>query len=522
MDRSRMQMDWLRYWTLQRPDQKSTAAPAPARGTYRRAAEARPRRGRRARPRPRPPVRGACESVRMPESAAEVHARVAAAAGEDGRLPTPALAGWDIFPWEVVDGALVPKVLPAPAPEEPRAGETDARPCPTCTRDTASDIWENDRWVVTRLPQPTGLPMVLFLQTKEHLDFTDLDDEMAAEYGRLTIWLTRIMSHLPEIGRVHVNRGGTARRTSTSGSWRAARPHRRAGLLRRGVGRDPAAHARGRVERTLPRSPPSGQPRRAAPCSEPPGSAPGSASRADRHPDRLECAVEGVARCAALAHVDGLDPGRPRPGAAPLDEGVDRVRVTLEVAGHRSVRLVADPAGHAEPAGLGLAYARNDTPWTRPRTITSTDLRIAPLCTRRRLGGVGNSGEVSEQPATAARAGDGRRTSRTPAAGGSWASRWSSASWRCSTSRSSTSRCPRSARAGHLARDRAVGGLGLRAGLRPHAGHRRPARRRLRPAPDDADRAGRLHRLQRRRRPGARRRLGDRGPAACRAARPGC
>lgn len=144
----------------------------------------------------------------MPESAAEVHARVATAADQDGRLPTPALAGWDIFPWEVVDGALVPKVLPAPAPEEPRAGETDARPCPTCTRDTATDIWENGRWVVTRLPQPTGLPMVLFLQTKEHLDFTDLDDEMAAEYGRLTIWLTRIMSHLPEIGRVHVNRWG--------------------------------------------------------------------------------------------------------------------------------------------------------------------------------------------------------------------------------------------------------------------------------------------------------------------------
>lgn len=35
MDRSRMQMDWLRYWTLQRPDQKSTAAPAPARGSDR-------------------------------------------------------------------------------------------------------------------------------------------------------------------------------------------------------------------------------------------------------------------------------------------------------------------------------------------------------------------------------------------------------------------------------------------------------------------------------------------------------
>ena len=144
----------------------------------------------------------------MPESAAEVHARVAAAAGPDGRLPTPSLVAWDAFPWEVVDGALVPKVLRPPAEEEPRAGETDAKPCPTCSRDTATDIWENDRWVVTRPARPTGLPVVLFLQTKEHLDFTDLDDEMAAEYGRLTVWLTRIMSHLPEVGRVHASRWG--------------------------------------------------------------------------------------------------------------------------------------------------------------------------------------------------------------------------------------------------------------------------------------------------------------------------
>ena len=144
----------------------------------------------------------------MPESAAEVHARVAAAAGEDGRLPTPAVVGWESFPWEVVDGALVPKVLRAPGDEAPRAGEVDAEQCPTCRRDPARDVWENERWIVTRLPEPTGLPVVLFLQTKEHLDFTDLGDEMAAEYGRLTIWLTRIMSHLPEIGRVHVNRWG--------------------------------------------------------------------------------------------------------------------------------------------------------------------------------------------------------------------------------------------------------------------------------------------------------------------------
>jgi hypothetical protein len=167
----------------------------------------------------------------MPESAEEVHARVVAAVGEDGRLPAPPLADWDIFPWEVLDGAIVPKVLPPPADEEARAGES-GKPCPTCSRDPALDIWENERWIVTSMKQPTGLPLALFLQTKEHLDFTDMDDGLAAEYGRITVWLTRIMSHLPNIGRVHVNKWGdggahlhvwflarTARLTGVLGSY---------------------------------------------------------------------------------------------------------------------------------------------------------------------------------------------------------------------------------------------------------------------------------------------------------------
>ncbi len=34
MNQSRMQMDWLRYWTLRKPDTRSTAAPATTLGTY--------------------------------------------------------------------------------------------------------------------------------------------------------------------------------------------------------------------------------------------------------------------------------------------------------------------------------------------------------------------------------------------------------------------------------------------------------------------------------------------------------
>lgn len=35
MNQSRMQMDWLRYWSLRKPNTKSTKAPAPTLGTYR-------------------------------------------------------------------------------------------------------------------------------------------------------------------------------------------------------------------------------------------------------------------------------------------------------------------------------------------------------------------------------------------------------------------------------------------------------------------------------------------------------
>lgn len=163
----------------------------------------------------------------MPESAEEVYARIVAAAGEGGRLPTPSLVDWDVFPWEVVDGALAPKVLPQPAAEEPRAGE-GGKPCPTCERDPGLDIWENGRWVVTRMAQPTGLPIVLFLQSKEHQDFSEMDDETASEYGRITVWLSRIMCNMANIGRVHVSRWGDG--SSHLHVWFMARTERQAGV----------------------------------------------------------------------------------------------------------------------------------------------------------------------------------------------------------------------------------------------------------------------------------------------------
>lgn len=140
----------------------------------------------------------------MPESADEVYARVVAAA-EAGRLPMPDFPSWATFPWAVQDGEIVPAMPDAPADEEPRGGEGD-RPCPACG-DVDGVIWENDDWRVKHLGQ-TGLPLVLLLETQEHIDFNELSDDLAGEFGRISVRLARIIEGLPNIARTHVYRVG--------------------------------------------------------------------------------------------------------------------------------------------------------------------------------------------------------------------------------------------------------------------------------------------------------------------------
>ncbi len=140
----------------------------------------------------------------------EVYALVVEQVGEGGRLPMPPVATWDIFPWEQVGDAWQPKVVQPPLDAEPpRWGESDDKPCECAGgAEHRNQIWRNERWVVTSRDAPSGLPLMLFLHSREHLDLTDLDDEMAAEYGRIQVWLHRIMSNLQHIGRVHVCKWG--------------------------------------------------------------------------------------------------------------------------------------------------------------------------------------------------------------------------------------------------------------------------------------------------------------------------
>lgn len=145
----------------------------------------------------------------MPESAEDVYARVVATVGEGGRLPAPPSLEWEIFPWEAVDGALQPKVLQPPSDDPQRSGESPDRPCWACDGFPPERVvWEDETWVLTHAGAPSGLPVVLTLHPREHLDLGELDDELASQLGRISNRLVRIIEHLPNIGRVHVNRWG--------------------------------------------------------------------------------------------------------------------------------------------------------------------------------------------------------------------------------------------------------------------------------------------------------------------------
>lgn len=161
----------------------------------------------------------------MAESPESLYARVVADVGSGGRLPVTPASTWDVFPWEVAEGRLVTKVLAPPlAEEKPREGDPGGTACSTCAGDRDDRlIWADDAWTLRAMPRG-GLPLVLMLEPREHLDYTDLDEDQAAELGRLSVRVTRIMEAVPHVGRVHVQRIGDGARHLHV--WLIARPAR--------------------------------------------------------------------------------------------------------------------------------------------------------------------------------------------------------------------------------------------------------------------------------------------------------
>lgn len=134
--------------------------------------------------------------------------------------PIPDFTQWPSFPFE---GDLRVKRLDAPVPVEPlRKGEGD-RECTACAAPDEAYIWVGERWRVRAMDRPTGLPMVLILESRSHLDLGDLPNLLAAELGVMTVRLERAIRSLDGVARVHVNRWGDG--SSHLHLWFLARPY---------------------------------------------------------------------------------------------------------------------------------------------------------------------------------------------------------------------------------------------------------------------------------------------------------
>src|SRR4051794_511416 len=130
----------------------------------------------------------------------QFHAHATTAADAEGRLPLPEMSGWEIFPFERDMLRTVP--LMPPGPEAPRRGEDPAE-CSTCAgRDVG--IWMDGHWRMERV-QGVGIPLLLVLYPRAHLDLADLPDQRAHELGVLTVHVARAVEALPHVARAHVS-----------------------------------------------------------------------------------------------------------------------------------------------------------------------------------------------------------------------------------------------------------------------------------------------------------------------------
>jgi hypothetical protein len=131
----------------------------------------------------------------------------------------PSFTSWPTFPFE---GDLHVKKLDDPVAEEPPRHGEDPAECRACQAPDEAYIGVSERWRVRSLDRPTGLPMVVILESRSHLDLGDLPNLLAAELGVLTVRLERAVRSLDGVARVHVNRWGDG--SAHLHLWFMARP----------------------------------------------------------------------------------------------------------------------------------------------------------------------------------------------------------------------------------------------------------------------------------------------------------
>jgi hypothetical protein len=135
----------------------------------------------------------------MPETPEQLHARAAAG------LRTPAVHEWDTWPFE---GEIRPKAL-APLTPEPRIHGEGGENCGACERPDDECLWAGERWRLTAMPAPHGLPVVVILEPRAHYAGpADLPDDLAREQGAMLGRVERAVLSVGGIARVHIGRWG--------------------------------------------------------------------------------------------------------------------------------------------------------------------------------------------------------------------------------------------------------------------------------------------------------------------------
>jgi hypothetical protein len=136
-------------------------------------------------------------------------------------LRMPAVEEWETWPF---DGALRPRDLEPPlAADEPRHGEGGVG-CYRCEHGVEDALWFDDDWVLGTTSAPTGLPCVVLLHTRDHLDFHELPDRLAHDLGPLLIRVQQAVFAIGDIANVHVCRWGDG--SEHFHMWFMARPAR--------------------------------------------------------------------------------------------------------------------------------------------------------------------------------------------------------------------------------------------------------------------------------------------------------
>jgi diadenosine tetraphosphate (Ap4A) HIT family hydrolase len=137
------------------------------------------------------------------------------------RLPLGDLATDRLFPFES-DTTVKPLEEPV-VPEPPRLGEPGGGPCPNCGQLDQWAIWENERWIVRTLTgEPHGLPAVVMLISRAHVDLEAMSATEIRDLGPMIQRITRAVASLPDVERVHVDRRGDS--SEHFHLWFLARP----------------------------------------------------------------------------------------------------------------------------------------------------------------------------------------------------------------------------------------------------------------------------------------------------------